>query len=225
MNQKYLVYKLKVGFGQIINFTYIVIDLKTKKIVIIDPAWEMAKIESLLQMLKGQLTTILLTHFHFDHTNLVTTLLKKYNPKVFMSAKEIFFYNFQCSNLNGFNHDDIIEIGETQVICLLTPGHTFGSTCYLLPDSLFTGDTIFIEGCGLSDIIGATPEMMFESIQNIKNTVDHKVKVFPGHSYGKEPGYPLEYLLKNNIYFQFDTKEKFAEFRMRKGQKNLFKFC
>lgn len=201
MNQTHHVYQLKVRFLNIINFTYFIIDEKTKQTAVIDPAWELPKIESVLQTLNGNLTTILLTHSHFDHTNLVNPLLNKYNPQVFLSSKEIDFYNYKCKNLNLVNQNDSIKLGKTEICCLLTPGHTIGSTCYLLSDSLFTGDTIFIEGCGICNTFGGNPEQMFDSIQEIKNTIDPHVKIFPGHSYGKDPGYPLNYLLKENIYF------------------------
>lgn len=224
MNQTHHVYQLKVRFLNIINLTYIIIDEKTKQTAIIDPAWELPKIESVLQTLNGNLTTILLTHSHFDHVNLVNSLLNKYNPQVFMSSGEIDFYNFKCKNLNSFNHYDSIKLGENEILCLLTSGHTIGSTCYLLSDSLFTGDTIFIEGCGICNTFGGNPEQMFESIQKIKNTIDPRVKIYPGHSYGKNVGYPLNYLLKENIYFQIDKKEHFINFRIRKNQNNLFKF-
>jgi hydroxyacylglutathione hydrolase len=224
MNQTHSIYQLKVRFHNFINFTYLIIDEKTKQAAIIDPAWELPKVESVLQRLNVSLAIILLTHSHFDHVNLVGLLLNRYHPQVFMSLNEINFYKFKCKNLNPLDHHDIIKLGETEILCLLTPGHTIGSTCYLLSDSLFTGDTIFIEGCGICDTTGGSPEKMFLSIQEIRANVDPHVKIFPGHSYGKKPGYPLNYLLKENIYFQIESIEQFIAFRMRQNQKGLFNF-
>jgi hydroxyacylglutathione hydrolase len=150
---------------------------------------------------------LLLTHSHFDHVNLVDSLVSKYaDIQVFISSKEINCYGFKCKNLNPFNQFDLIKLGETEILCLITPGHTIGSTCYLLSNSLFTGDTIFIEGCGFPDIYSGDPEKMFESIQEIKSRINLNVRIYPGHSYGKEPGYPLKYLLKRNVYFQINKK-------------------
>jgi hydroxyacylglutathione hydrolase len=219
------IYSLKVRFLGFINFTYIVVDNRTRQIAIIDPAWEFAKIESLLQTLKGHLTTVLLTHSHYDHVNLVNTLLDRYNPAVYLSRREMKYYNFTCRNLKSFENREHLMLGDTRISCMLTPGHTAGSTCYLLPDSLFTGDTVFIEGCGICNTFGGDPEEMFHSIQRIKYTVDPGTKIFPGHSYGKKPGCTLDHLFRENIYFQINTKEQFIDFRMRKGQKDLFKFC
>jgi hydroxyacylglutathione hydrolase len=224
MNQTYSIYQLKVRFLNFINYTYIIIDKKTKQTAIIDPAWELYKIESLLQRLNIKPTMMLLTHSHFDHVNLVGPLLKRYCPQVFMSSAEINFFGFKCRNLNSLGHHDLIMLGETQISCLLTPGHTIGSSCYLLQDSLFTGDTIFIEGCGICNTVSGNPKKMFESIQEIKVDVNPDVKIYPGHSYGKDPGYPLKHLLKENIYFQIESIEHFVSFRMRQNQKGLFNF-
>ena len=93
----------------------------------------------------------------------------------------------------------------------------------MLPDGLFTGDTIFTEGCGSCSSQGSASSM-FKTIQNIKNTVDPSVRIYPGHSYGKSPGSTLDYLLKENIYFQIDKENTFINFRMRKNQKNILCF-
>ncbi|MEW9701794.1 MBL fold metallo-hydrolase [Paenibacillus sp. SI8] len=219
------VYPLKLRNRKAINFTYLIVDHHTRQVAIIDPSWELDKIESTLHMVNGHLTTILLTHSHYDHVNLVNRLLEKYNPQVYLSQQEIHFYNFECDNLHPFEDNEVIMLGDTQISCMLTPGHTYGSACFLISNHLFTGDTIFIEGCGICTTVGGDPEQMFHSIQRIKSAINPKVQIFPGHSFGKNPGYTLDYLLKQNIYFQFINKEHFIMFRMRKGQKNLFNFC
>ncbi|BBB93465.1 MAG TPA: MBL fold metallo-hydrolase [Methylomusa anaerophila] len=218
------VYQLKLKSMFFKNYCYIIMDTATKQTAIVDPAWELDTIELLLNKINADLVMILLTHSHFDHVNLVNPLLKKYNPQVVMSAKEIDYYKFACNNLMPIAHDDLLTVGDTKIKCLLTPGHTAGSACFLLSDCLFTGDTIFIEGCGMCDANGGNPAEMYNSIQLIKNTVSPDVLIYPAHSYGKAPGYPLNYLLKENIYFQIDKREHFIAFRMRKNQNNLFTF-
>ncbi|WP_207642628.1 MBL fold metallo-hydrolase [Ruminiclostridium josui] len=115
-------------------------------------------------------------------------------------------------------------MGETSIKNIHTPGHTFGSTCYLVDGNLFTGDFIFIEGCGICTSNGASAREMYTSIQKIKSNISLETRIFPGHSYGKPPGYPLKYLFENNIYFQIDDVDKFIAFRQRKGQKGIFNF-
>ncbi|MFX0197997.1 MAG: MBL fold metallo-hydrolase [Candidatus Hodarchaeota archaeon] len=218
------IHQLKMGFSFIYNFTYIIVDTFTKEAAIVDPAWDLETINDKLCMLDVHLTTVLLTHSHFDHVNLVEPLIRRFDSQVYMSLKEIEFYKFQCKNLNPVQHYDIIQLGKTRIAALLTPGHTAGSTSFLLSDSLFTGDFIFIEGCGICHTVGGCPEKMFDSIQMIKETVASDVCVYPGHSFGNKPGYPIEYLMKENIYFLINEKELFINFRMRKNQNNILNF-
>jgi hydroxyacylglutathione hydrolase len=207
------------------NFCYIVIDTTTNFTAVIDPAWELETIEFFLKKINANLVKILLTHSHFDHVNLVKPLLKKYNPQVVMSSKEINYYNFRCDNLSPIDDGDLLKLGNTDIKCILTPGHTVGSTCFLVSDNLFTGDTIFTEGCGICSAYGGNPEEMYHSIQKIKKTISHSVRIYPSHSFGKSPGHSLSHLINENIYFQIEKIEHFIAFRMRKGQSDLFRFC
>lgn len=216
MNTSYEVYQIQTHKFCFSNYCYIILDKATNTAAIIDPAWELTKIINMLDNLRTYLEIIMLTHSHYDHVNLVKPLIKKYNTAVYMSKKEIDYYRFKCRNLHELNDMDNISIGETEISCLLTPGHTAGGMCYLLTDSLFTGDTIFIEGCGICTFRGGSAEQMFESIQRIKSVVPLYVRVYPGHSYGKSPGHALDYLMTENIYFQIE-RQYFLNFRMRKG--------
>lgn len=218
----YEVYQLKVGYAGLYNFNYIIVDVSSRSAAIVDPAWNLELITQVLKQLDVKLEAILLTHSHVDHVNLTPALVRLFNCRVYMSAREIKDYHFQCDNVYPVQDFEKIDLGETQITCLLTPGHTAGSTCFLLTESLFTGDTVFIEGCGKCDTVGGSADQIFESIQKIKQIVKPSVLIYPGHSYGKDPGYPLSYLLENNLYFQFEKREHFVQFRMRKNQQNIW---
>jgi len=224
MSTKYEVHILKTVAFMFANYSYIVVDTATKAALVVDPAWEIDKITKKLYELDAHLEAILLTHSHHDHVNLVNPLVKRFSPRVYMSKTEIDYYGFRCNNLYALNDMDEINVGETRVSCLHTPGHTAGGMCYLLEDSIFTGDTIFTEGCGICNTDGGSAEQMFESIQRVKSIVTPDFLVYPGHSYGKAPGKTIDYLMEWNIYFQFETIEYFVDFRMRKNQKGLFRF-
>ena len=71
---------------------------------------------------------------------------------------------------------------------------------------------------------GGSAMQMFESLQMLKNTIEPHVRIYPGHSFGEEPGRPMSYLLQQNIYFQIETPEQFVQFRMRPSQTHLFDF-
>ncbi|MCX8131498.1 MAG: MBL fold metallo-hydrolase [Clostridia bacterium] len=224
MVTSYEAYQIKTFSLGIYNYCYTVVDKTTRTAVLVDPAWELNKITDRLNQSEAQLDAVLLTHSHFDHINLVEPLLRLYNPDIYMSRKEIDYYKFRCRNLYELDDSDEITVGGTEISCILTPGHTTGGMCYLLSDRIFTGDTVFTEGCGVCNTRGGSAGQMFDSFQKIKSIVPSHVRVYPAHSFGMSPGQSLGHLLNNNIYFQIDKKEYFINFRMRKNQRGLFDF-
>lgn len=224
MNNGYELHQIKTFFIKWSNFCYIVIDATTKCAMIVDPSWELDKIVNQLNRLDANLVAIFLTHSHYDHVNLVDSLIEKYNPAVYMSQMESSYYRYYCSNLQTLRDEETIRIGNTDVTSILTPGHTAGGMCYLVHDCLFSGDTVFTEGCGICHGDGSSAEQMYESIQKIKARVPEDVRVYPGHSYGKGTGKTIKQLSKENIYFMMNDKDIFIKFRMRRKQKGIFNF-
>lgn len=205
------------------NNSYLIVDLETKSTAIIDPACTLKQIQKVIVYAELKLNMVLLTHSHFDHIRRVNDLSSLYQCDVFMSKKEANFYSFNSGNLHTFEDNDIIHLGNTKIQCIVTPGHTVGSACFILQNSIFTGDTVFIEGCGICTGNGASVKNMYQSIQRIKEQIEDEVLVYPGHTYEMLPGKSMSYLKSNNIYFLFD-EEQFIAFRMRKNQNNLFEF-
>ena len=221
---KVFMYKVQSDDQTIINYSYVIVDKQTNEAAIIDPAWNIEVFLDLFEKSNIKPKFILLTHSHEDHVNLVTPLTELFDLNVYMSKTEIEHYNYTSKNLIAIEKDyQCINLGVTQIKCLNTPGHTAGSLSFLLSDSLFTGDTLFIEGCGLC-AEGGSPYELFHSIQKIKKHVSSDMKVFPGHSYGATPGCTFEYVLKNNLYCLIEDIESFVAFRTRKNQINLFEF-
>ena len=220
----YQILPVKVQFAFFKNYSYVLTDLATMETAIIDPAWQLHRIQSIINRHGLNLTAILLTHSHFDHTNLVKPLVKRYQPGVYISSGEIARYKYKCPNLRPVEQDSRITLGETVITCLETPGHSAGSMCFMLPGALFTGDTVFIEGCGMCNTPGGDPFAMYQSIQRIKQWAPPDTAIYPSHSYGKPPGYPLSFLLKHNVYFRFESSADFVAHRMRPRQRKLFDF-
>ncbi|HET9277914.1 MAG TPA: MBL fold metallo-hydrolase [Flavitalea sp.] len=206
------------------NYCYIVFDEQTKDALIIDPAWEIEKIKITLQDNQVIPRKILLTHHHFDHTNLVNQLVADYNLQVLMSEIEIEYYNFSCPNLYAITEFTTIYIGAQRVIPFQTPGHSKGSMCFLIEKFLFTGDTLFIEGCGVCQAKGGDPTEMFNSLQQLKAQITLDTIIYPGHAYKSEPGKDFRYVWDHNIYLQIEDLKKFVAFRMRKNFQDTFGF-
>jgi len=206
------------------NNVFLIFDKKTKKAAVVDPSYSLKHINKIIKCFGYMLDTILITHSHPDHTSSVDALINQHGCDVYISRKEVEYYSYRCKNMQMFEDQQLINVGDTIVKCLLTPGHTAGSACFLLEKSLFSGDTIFMEGCGICSGSGASAAAMFDSIMKIKEQVSDTVLVYSGHTYVVDPGQSIEYLKRNNIYFNINDVETFVSFRMRKNQKNLFTF-
>lgn len=218
------VYPIKVTKLFFRNYTYLVFDSETREGIIVDPAWDLNKIEEKLKEVDAIPKHILLTHSHVDHVNLVKPIVKRYGVQVWMSKIEIDFYNYRSPNLNAIEQFSPFALGAFQIIPYLTPGHSKGGVCYLISDSLLSGDTLFTEGCGMCFGGGSDPVELFHSLALLKRVIPLNTKVYPGHSYGKAPGKTFKYLLGNNIYLNFDRCDHFVQYRMRKNQHGFFNF-
>ncbi|MCP3921816.1 MAG: MBL fold metallo-hydrolase [Desulfobacterales bacterium] len=215
----YNLHCLKVTNGIFQNYTYIIVDKLTRFAACVDPAWDLSYISDKLLELNAELKLVLLTHSHHDHTNLVSSITEKYNPQVYMNVLEIKDYGYKCQNLIGFRDNEIIKLGNTAIQTIWTPGHTSGSSCFLLNYDILTGDTLFTEGVGVCiPELGGCPDSFFNSIQHIKNILSENINIYPGHSFGEKPGHPFKSLFGKNIYLHINDKEHFKNFRMRVNQ-------
>jgi hydroxyacylglutathione hydrolase len=206
------------------NFTYIIFNTKNNIGLIIDPAWNLELIEEKIKENNIQLKGILVTHNHIDHVDLVKNLVEKYDCSVYIGETELNYNKFQTKNLIPIKTESSFSIGDIDITPIFTPGHTQGSVCYLIGDNFFSGDTLFIEGCGVCFDKKDSPSQLYKSMQKIKKTVPTETKIYPGHSYGKQPGIFMKELLQDNIYLNFKKENDFITYRMRKGQKSIFNF-
>ncbi len=222
MNEKIVVKKLRVKFKDIINYTYIIINKNSKKCIIVDPSWQLETIINLIEHENLQVNSIFLTHSHHDHVNLVDDLVNIYNCFVYISEIEKNYYNFQSKNLILLKDNEIIKFDEIIIRVLITPGHTKGSTCYCIDNKiLFTGDTLFSEGCGNSTQLGGDCSEMFNSIQRLKRTIDDECIIYPGHAFKEEVGQKFSKIKKNNIYLQIISEDIFIKLNEMKSNKNV----
>src|SRR5581483_2439015 len=207
---------LKMCYQSIKNYNYLVVDPSTRHAVIVDPAWQMEKIDQALMDAQAVLRGILITHSHPDHTDLAEPIAEKYDCPIWMSKEEIVVSGFNARQLIAIDTTPW-AIGQMLIEPIFTPGHTPGCVCYLIGGKLFSGDVLFAEGCGLCSDTQAA-HAMFASLQNLKTRLKPQTRIFPGHSYGEPPGQTLSQLLRDNMYLHFSDKDSFAAFRMRSGQ-------
>lgn len=181
--------------GAIENNNYLLIDETSKEAVLIDCTQEDGDIEKVLQEYNAKLKFILLTHGHFDHVLGVNYFKNKYNCQVLLheADKELvermpeFAQNFglppaEPQKIDKYIKDgDIIKLGQNEFKVIHTPGHTQGCVCYLVNDDIFTGDTLFYECVGRTDLPGGSFKQIVSSIKEKLFVLDDNIKVYPGH--------------------------------------------
>jgi glyoxylase-like metal-dependent hydrolase (beta-lactamase superfamily II) len=101
---------------------------------------------------------------------------------------------------------DVVNVGAIPVQFLHTPGHTPGSQCFLVDHMLVSGDTLFLEGCGRTDLPGADAGAMYESLQRLAGLPDDTA-VFPGHRYSAPSVGTMAAIKEINYVFKPRSKE------------------
>ena len=93
----------------------------------------------------------------------------------------------------------IIEAAGLKITCLHTPGHSPGSQCFMMEGALFSGDTLFVEGCGRVDLEGGSPDDMVISLSRLGELPGETI-VYPGHDYGGKSTSTITQQRANNPY-------------------------
>jgi hydroxyacylglutathione hydrolase len=143
--------------------------------MVIDPG-RAKPVVSFLEKQKLKLTHILLTHHHADHTGGIETLKAKYSCRVIGPDPQ------RIAGLDQVVQDNqIVSFPEFAIRVISTPGHTRTSVCYVLESAaVFTGDTLFICGCGRC--FEGTSLQMHESLMKLA-ALPEATLVYPGHDY------------------------------------------
>jgi glyoxylase-like metal-dependent hydrolase (beta-lactamase superfamily II) len=208
MTPPLLIRQLEVGPMQ--NFVYLIACPETREAVVIDPGWEPETIFEAAQKDELKLKGVLLTHSHFDHVNGVEGLLKKADVPVYIHEKEAFVLKNFDSNLKKVKGEDTLQVGQIKIRFLHTPGHTPGSQCFFVQNSLVSGDTLFIDYCGRCDLPGGNVEEMFRSLSRLRQ-LDDKVILYPGHHYSEISTSTLGREKKDNPYLKSESLPVFLK--------------
>lgn len=209
--------KIKTRIYGVVNTNcYFITNEETRETVIIDPPDKGNEIIDFLE--EGQLipVAILLTHGHFDHIMAVNDLKNRYEIPAYLSECErelISNATMNAAAMAGFNEtlepDIFLSDGEVLILAgykitvIHTPGHTIGSSCYYIEEEnvLFSGDTLFFETIGRTDLATGSMEMIYNSIKNKLFVLPEETKVYPGH--GKSTS--IQYEKAENPYFNEES--------------------
>lgn len=199
---------------EMVNFSYAVGDRGTGECLLVDPAHGVADLVDVLARDGMRVTGVLATHYHADHIGGalwgftlegVVELLDIVDCPIHVQRDEAPWVarttGLAESSLTLHEPGDQVRVGTVELECLHTPGHTPGSQCFLIGNRLISGDTLFIDGCGRTDLPGADPELMYDSLQRLSALPDDTV-VYPGHRYSMPSSAPMAAIRQTNYVFR-----------------------
>lgn len=201
--------------GKMDNFVHFIYDTVSKRAAVVDPAWDVSVIIDFAKAEGLELTDILLTHSHYDHINGLAMIRDAYpDAKIHLSVEEAAFWGNVPKTALLHQDNDMIQLGETAIKVLFTPGHTPGSVCYYFDDKLVTGDSLFIYGCGRCDLPGGDAAQLFYSLKDLVARVAPETSVYSGHDYGVEKVTTLAAQVAGNPFLHCADSAAFVHYRM-----------
>ena len=175
------IHTLTLGMYQ--TNTYIIHEEASKSCCIIDPGYRADVILEKVRSLGLTVDAILLTYGHFDHVGAVKDLAADTDCRVFLCAEDTalppMFTAGKLYYTDTYAEGSILNIAGLYIRVLHTPGHTPGSVCLLVDDTLFSGDTLFAGSCGRTDVGGDWPTIQ-KSLKRLAG-IDANLTVLPGH--------------------------------------------
>ncbi|EDK44217.1 hydroxyacylglutathione hydrolase [Lodderomyces elongisporus NRRL YB-4239] len=176
---------IPMRWGQGDNYAYLLVDDRSKNAWLIDPAVPLEVNEFIKEKKpKYELKAIVNTHHHYDHSDGNKEFHRKYPDLPIIAGKDSPLVTYTPS------HEEVIDLGDDlSVTALHTPCHTQDSICYYVKDAktgekaVFTGDTLFISGCGR--FFEGTGAEMNVALNKILAKLPKDTKVYPGHEYTK----------------------------------------
>jgi hydroxyacylglutathione hydrolase len=206
--------------AQMVNFVYLVGDRETGEAVVVDPAYDVAGLVGIAGADGMRLVGALATHHHPDHVGGsfmgvtiqgLQELLAVVSVPVHVHRDEAEYVRrtaqVSATDLVAHASGDTIEVGAVGVQVLHTPGHTPGSQCFLVDGRLVAGDTLFLDGCGRTDLPGSDADAMYDSLQRLAALPDDVV-VYPGHRYSVASLGTLGAVKETNYVFKPRSKEQ-----------------
>jgi glyoxylase-like metal-dependent hydrolase (beta-lactamase superfamily II) len=208
---------------QMVNFAYLIGDRGTGETLVVDPAYAVRELVEIAAADGMQVTGALVTHYHPDHVGGsmagweiegVAELLgiDDVDAPLHVQRDEATGMKratgVSDSDLVLHESGDVVSIGAIPVTLLHTPGHTPGSQCFIVDGRLVAGDTLFLDGCGRTDLPGGDSDEMYRSLTQRLAIVPDDTVLYPGHLYSPEPSATMGETRRRNYVFRLPTLEQ-----------------
>lgn len=195
--------------GAVRTNCYLVYRQGEKKAVVIDPGAEGPVILKRLSQLSLTPEAIVLTHGHFDHITAIKAVSEAFDGlEIYVGEKEEALLSEPSVNLSAAVGDpvscladhyvkdgEVLSFSGVDFQVIETPGHTGGSVCLWMEEEgvLFSGDTLFFESVGRTDLPTANTGELVRSIRSRLFLLPAETKVYPGHGAGTTIGHEMVY--------------------------------
>jgi glyoxylase-like metal-dependent hydrolase (beta-lactamase superfamily II) len=166
--------------------------------MLVDPAYDVRALLDEVAEAGLRVTGVLVTHWHADHCGgdmlgypveglRELLALDGFCAPVHVHRDEAEWVRratgVDASDLARHDGGDVVMVGDVPVTLLHTPGHTPGSQCFFVDGRLVAGDTLFLDGCGRTDLPGSDPDAMYDSLTRRLAVVPDDAVLYPGHMY------------------------------------------
>lgn len=186
---------------------YLVSDKETKEAVLIDCSDYVQDIINEVNMNGLTVKYILITHGHFDHVLGINEMKNALNAEVIVPAEDLILIENINENARFFGQEVIeipehdktydegidLRIGKHEIEVIQTPGHTEGGVSLLIGNALFSGDTLFKDSFGRTDLYGGNSRKLINSIVNELFNLPDNTLVYPGHGPSTTIGYEKQH--------------------------------
>ena len=200
--------------AQMANFVYAIGDRDTEECVLVDPAYDPAGLVARVAADGMSVVGVLATHYHPDHVGGslfgntipgIAQLLEQVACPIHVQRDEVPWVTRAAGvsehDLVAHDSGERVMVGDVAIELVHTPGHTPGSQCFLVAGKLVSGDTLFLDGCGRTDLPGSDPALMAESLRRLSR-VDDDVILYPGHRYSLASSATMAAVKQSNYVFE-----------------------
>lgn len=145
------------------------------------------------------------THTHADHFSAAREIARALNAQVVMNhLSPAPFVDLRIDD------GDMLLVGDLRLAAMATPGHTADSTCFVVQDHVFTGDTLLIGGTGRTDLPTGDPDRLHESLFNKLLKLDPATQIHPAHEYKGRAGSTIGEEIRTNPRLQKTDRAEFV---------------